>query len=497
MASTDFRFQAHPGQTLTVFLTALSGATGTPNSSGYSATESNGFYDITITEALDGQFQWYAEDSNNEVVANGITDLVDDTDMYWGFDPISAQGSEVSASATVSSSDIQAGLDAQGYTTARAGNLDNLDATVSSREAEADAATRQTALIAEHDATQTDIAAIDVTSDVQSGLTAQGYTTARATNLNNLDATVSSRQSESDALTRYNALITEHNDTQTDISGLPSSSAIASAVWDQLTSSITTVGSIGEHILDNLDAAVSSREAETDAATRQSALITEHDATQTDISGITASISSGDIDNIAAAVWDYLTADATTTNSFGTLVKDNLDATISSRQSESDASTRHSALITEHDATQTSLSGLNDLSSSDITSALTSQGYTTARAVYLDRLDVAVSTREAETDAAARQSALITEHDATQSTLSGFDFQADVIAAMTTHGYTSTRAPKLDNLDNLTSAPPSAADIADAVLDEDLTAHQTAGSAGEAIQVGRDQSVISANNTQP
>jgi len=95
--------------------------------------------------------------------------------------------------------DVQTALDNQGYTAARAPNLDNLDATVSSRESEADAATRATTNQTEHDSTQADIAAlndIDI-ADVQTALDNQGYTAGRAPNLDNLNDTVSSRASQS------------------------------------------------------------------------------------------------------------------------------------------------------------------------------------------------------------------------------------------------------------------------------------------------------------
>ena len=65
------------------------------------------------------------------------------------------------------------------YTTARAGKIDNLDVTVSSRLADSDAAAR-----------------------TQTGLTSQGYTSGRAPNLDNVDTTVSSRLADSNAVAR-------------------------------------------------------------------------------------------------------------------------------------------------------------------------------------------------------------------------------------------------------------------------------------------------------
>jgi hypothetical protein len=65
--------------------------------------------------------------------------------------------------------------------------------------------------------------------------------------------------------------------------------AIAAAVWDALTSGLTTVGSIGAYILNYLDAKVST-------------------------------VGGGTTEGIAAAVWDYLTSAATTAGSLGALI---------------------------------------------------------------------------------------------------------------------------------------------------------------------------------
>ncbi len=68
----------------------------------------------------------------------------------------------------------------------------------------------------------------------------------------------------------------------------------------------------------------------------------------------------------AKAVWDVLLSVITAAGSIGKLVKDNLDAAVSSRST---------------------------LTASDVQSALDAQGYTSSRAIRLDNLDVAVSTR--------------------------------------------------------------------------------------------------------
>ena len=81
---------------------------------------------------------------------------------------------------------IQAALTAQGYTTARAPNLDRLDVTVGSVITQGDAAWTTADL-----AGLNDLDAIEVATAAQGALTAQGYTSARAGYLDRLDAAVS------------------------------------------------------------------------------------------------------------------------------------------------------------------------------------------------------------------------------------------------------------------------------------------------------------------
>ena len=71
------------------------------------------------------------------------------------------------------------------------------------------------------------------------------------------------------------------------------------------------------------------------------------------------------------------------------------------------------------DATQASVDGLNDLAQADVQTALDSQGYTTPRASNLDNLDASVSSRESEANASSRATTNQTEHDSTQSLISG------------------------------------------------------------------------------
>lgn len=86
------------------------------------------------------------------------------------------------------------------------------------------------------------------------------------------------------------------------------------------------------------------------------------------------------------------------------LVSTNLDATVTSRESEAAALARAIVNVAEHDATQalvqlendatqTLIAALNDLSIADVQTALTAQGYTVVRAALLDNLDALISSR--------------------------------------------------------------------------------------------------------
>lgn len=117
----------------------------------------------------------------------------------------------ISALNDIDIADVQTALTNQGYTAARALLLDNLDAAISSIA---------TAISGLNDLSQ---------ADVQSAMTAQGYTSARALLIDNLDATISS------VLTAIAAL----ND--------PDAGAIADAVWTEVLSAHeTATGSAAE-----------------------------------------------------------------------------------------------------------------------------------------------------------------------------------------------------------------------------------------------------------
>lgn len=207
---------------------------------------------------------------------------------------------------TVRSADVQQALTDQGYTTGRAGSLDNLDAAVSTRAAPG----------AAMDINAT--AESKVKTQGQSALTDQGYTIARAPNLDNLDASISSRAAPGSAM---------------DIVA-----AAREAIWNELIPGTPALGSFGEKVKSNLDAAVSSR-ANGGAYT---------DGRAANLDNIDALISSraapgSAMDLVAAAkaeIWEESIPGTPAVGSFGERVKDNLDAVVSSRATPSDVDTQ-------------------------------------------------------------------------------------------------------------------------------------------------------------
>lgn len=152
--------------------------------------------------------------------------------------------------------------------------------------------------------------------------------------------------------------------TNNDKTGYTLSAAGVQAVWDALTSALTTVGSVGKRIADNLDATVSSRLASASytappsAATVADSVWDEARAdhvgagsfgqgaasVQGNVTGsvgsVTGSVTVGTNSDKTGyalsaggvqAIWDALTSALTTAGSIGKLFVDNLNATVSSR----------------------------------------------------------------------------------------------------------------------------------------------------------------------
>ena len=93
---------------------------------------------------------------------------------------------------------------------------------------------------------------VNVGSRAASGI----WTSARAVLVDHLDADISSRLATS-AISLSAGAVTVG--TNSDKTGYGLSAAAIQAIWDALTSALTTVGSIGKLLVDKIDAAISSR----------------------------------------------------------------------------------------------------------------------------------------------------------------------------------------------------------------------------------------------
>lgn len=171
-------------------------------------------------------------------------------------------------------------------------NSTKLDATVSSRLASGSYTAPDNSGIAAIKAKTDNLPASPAAaSDVQTGLTAQGYTAARATKLDNLDAAVSSRSTLDGS--GVQTALTSQGYTSARAGYLDVLNGIVQAIWDKATTALTTVGSIGKRIADYLDASVSSRLASASYSAPVSAadVRAEMDANSTKLAHLDADVS--------------------------------------------------------------------------------------------------------------------------------------------------------------------------------------------------------------
>lgn len=136
--------------------------------------------------------------------------------------------------------------------------------------------------------------------------------------------------------------------------GYALSAAGIQAIWDALTSALTTVGSIGKLLVTNIDAAISSRSTYAGGAVASvTAAVTV--GTNNDKTGYALSAAG------IQAIWDALTSALTTAGSIGKLLVTNIDALISSRLATSGYTTPPTvaAIRTEMDANSTKLANLD------------------------------------------------------------------------------------------------------------------------------------------
>ena len=156
---------------------------------------------------------------------------------------------------TMRSADVQEALNSQGYTTGRAGTLDNLDTSISSRAAPGAAMDLNAG------------AETKVKSQAGGAMDDRGFTSGRGSNLDKLDADISTRAAPADILTNpANKVDGARIDADISSRAAPGDSmdivaAARAAIWNELIPGTPTSGSFGEQVKDNLDTSVGSRAA--------------------------------------------------------------------------------------------------------------------------------------------------------------------------------------------------------------------------------------------
>jgi len=436
----------------------------------------------------------------------------------YQFDPVSASYSRESRQASVQSwtTLVQTALTAQGYTAARAPNLDNLDATVSSRTTQADILSDSTpfagadvaTILVDTAAMQPTVAA-NLDAAVSSRATqAQILSDATPFPGANLDAAISSRSSHSaadvDTLVTASHGVGAYN-TATGFSVPGDAMDLVADAVDSASLATTAVNEVRDSILSdstpfaganvaailadtsaidtvtaaNLDATVSSRSTLT-AAQVDTELTGTHGAGLWTGSG-TALTAQEVRDSMklsptvgapaAGSIDEALDEIVTDTSAIEPLVSTNLDATVSSRstltaaQVDTELSGVHGAGNWEGDDAATIDAALSV--SHGAGSWSTATGFSTPA-------EVAASQAAIQADIAALNN------------LSS----ADIQAAMTAQGYTTPRASLLDNLDAAISSIATqiaslndldASEVAAAVWSAAKTGHVISGSFGEAL----------------
>ncbi|MDQ3832235.1 MAG: hypothetical protein M3315_01100 [Actinomycetota bacterium] len=261
---------------------------------------------------------------------------------------------------------------------------------------------------------------------------------------------------------------------------------LAGVIWATLTSALTTVGSVGKLIVDNLNATITSRQPSgnvtvggyasgqdpatqvlstpanklaTDATGRVTvgsnadktgyALTAAYDPAKTaSQAGDAMSLTSGERTTLAGVVWGVLTSALTTVGSIGKLIVDNLNATITSRQPSGN---------------------------------VTVGGYATGQDPATSIL--ATPANKLATDGTGRVT-VGSNADKTGYALTAGEHTAigtDVQAGLDAQGYTSARATLLDVLNGLVQA----------IWDKATSAITTAGSIGRVVKDNLDATVSS------
>ena len=255
-----------------------------------------------------------------------------------------------------------------------------------------------------------------IASDAQTGLTAQGYTATRASYLDTLNGLVA-------------------------------------AIWNALTSGMSTVGSIGKLLASDIDAAISSRSSYAGGDTS---------GTTTLLGRIVGTLAAGTHNPQSGDAYGRIGAAGAGLTSLGDARLADLDAAVSSRLATAGYTAPDNATV-----------GTINTNLSDLMGDI---GEPVAADLATDIANVAGQITDLDGDLGEPVGATLSADIAAVKTSVGSPLQAS--------GYT---AP--DNADIATilsdvgalGAPPSAASIADAVWDEAIAGHEVAGSTGDAL----------------
>jgi hypothetical protein len=225
-------------------------------------------------------------------------------------------------------------------------------------------------------------------------------------NLPNLDATISSRSTPADG---------------------------ANAVWDSLKSMHTVVGSYGEY----LDVPVSSRQSEANALTRHNASMLEHGDTQTGVTAVLLESQGTHTDVLSIkAKTDVLSFSGSNVLARAALVDDKTGYALTTAEEDTIVNKVWDEAAADHLAAGSTGLALSTASTNNMPASIAAavwdairSGHTTigtfgeavqgvitsARAINLDNLDVAVSTRAVEANAIARAASDMSAHSTTLS----------------------------------------------------------------------------------
>lgn len=392
--------------------------TGAPWSSPISLTHrANGFYSASVTPDAEGEFF---------VIFQVYSDS--------GFTTLNKKYEEVMEEISVRSVDQDLATLTSRLTAQRATNLDNLDTTVSSREAESDAATRQATLVADVAAVKSDTASTKTVVDA------------------NLDTTVSSRESESDAAARYVDLGNDIDGVQSTVNGIAADTNML------LSGHIDELFAVPEIIVVPL------------AGSKVTRLYWRHydDGVPADAGEdpeIQVELSDGTIliaytvlvhESVGVYYYDYTVTDASLKEVqiiFRVRHKHTVgspDYRYNIKTSEQTQSTVIASAVYDRIGAPVGASISSDIQSVKSDTSGLRTDYTTGRAANLDNLDATVSSRESESSASSRASTNQSEHDATQSAIGALN-------------------------------DPTAAQIASSVWDKALSGHTIPGSAGATL----------------